>query len=191
VEAIGSRGEDPVYCHVVRFRHGLLTRGAPSLLRIMISLLAIWPRYALPLHTMIWTRHGAPASASHTDSKFHLIAATIAFPEKLPHVCTIFSDKIPRRVCFVTRACRLCSSGDTLDTWNCGSAVCWRMRVAGEQSLLRLAIVTPVSHLQFCFFRRDPRNVDAEHNLEKWTLTVESSEALIRKPPSKGGLQLV
>jgi hypothetical protein len=111
-----------------------------------------------------------------------------------------FPTKNPRRVCFVTKACRPCPSGDTFDTWNptlwgelywnCGSAVCCRMRVAGEQSLLLLAVVTPVSHLQFCFCRKDPRNVDAEHNLEKWTLTVESSEAHIRKPPSKGGLQL-
>jgi hypothetical protein len=47
---------------------------------------------------MRWTRHDAPASASHTDSTFRLIEATIAFSEELPHVCTIFPDENSRRV---------------------------------------------------------------------------------------------
>jgi hypothetical protein len=71
-----------------------------------------------------------------------------------------------------------------------GLSACWHMRAAGEQSLQILARVTPVRHLQICFCQRDPRNVDAEHSLEMWTLVEESSEAPLRKAVSNGGLQL-
>jgi hypothetical protein len=101
-------------------------------------------------------------------------------------------------VVFCNQHCCLRSTGDTVHTWkpvlggelyeNCGFFVYYHMRAAGEQSLQHLAGVIPASH--FCFCRRDPRNVDGEHSLEKWTLTTERPEAPIKQPSSKSGLQL-